>query len=357
MKVPQQDSQSAKTDTPAPEAPAAADPASTPAPAAPEKTEEPEAPEAPAAKADDEEEAPTPGDKAEGEEGEKAAAAAYEAKLKYKVYDKELDFDPVFKDLVKDEKVENKLRELHEKAHGLDIVKPKYVELRQNHQELAEEHQGLLGGIQELRECVQRRDFDSFFTRLKIPHELVLQWLVDKVEYNELPPEQRAVIDARKKAERDAVQARKELESRDQQYFQQASRAKATLLDMALERAEIRAFADAYDAKVGKPGAFRDAVCDYGEAVYFSRKEDLSPDQAIKDVMSHYGKFVAPSSPAASPAAPAQANGQPPTPKAKEPPVIPNLNGKQTSPAKNTGPSSVDDLRKIRQKMIEAQNG
>lgn len=280
------------------------------------------------------------------------APAAYTPNLKFKVLDKEHEFDPFFKDVIKDEVSEKKIREIYEKAYGLDVVKPKFQSLRQEHEQLSTEHQGLVGNIQELREHYQKGDFDSFFGKLKIPFEKVLQYVAEKIQYQDLPPEQRQVLDARRQAEQRAEQAQKQLESREQMFVEQQTQAKGYMLDLTLERADVRSFAEQYQARTGK--SFRDAVIDYGEAAYFTRKDahgnpvDLTPEQAITELMGNYGKLMGAQAPAAqAPAATAMAPAAP----APKTPVIPNVSGRQTSPTGSSKPKSIEDLKKLHAQM------
>lgn len=298
---------------------------------------------------------------AEGKEGEptapgkteevdpKAAAATYTPSLKYKVLNKEKEFPAFLKDVIKDEATEKQVRELFEKAEGLDIVKPKYVELKQAHQDLQQNYQGLVGSIEDLRTCYQRGDFDSFFDRLKIPFNTLLQYVAEKVQYQELPPEQRAQIDRQKQAERASWAAENTALTREQQTMEQMVQVRGQMLDLALERADVKTFATAFEEKFGR--SFREAVIDYGISANATRQIDLMPEQAIKEMMDWYGKALTPATQAAAaaPAATTQTTQAQQAPQAtRQPPVIPNVSGRQTSPTGGNKPKSIEDLRKIR---------
>jgi hypothetical protein len=297
---------------------------------------------------------------AEGDPAE-AAAAAYTPNLKFKVLDKEHEMAPYFKDVIKDEKTEKEVRELYEKAMGLDVVKPKYQSTKQELEEVRAERDGLVGGINELRELYQNKDLDSFFGKLKVPFNTLLQYVAEKLEYQELPPEQRQVLDARKQAQRQAYEATKYASSQEQHFTEQMVQAKGYMLDLTLDRADVKSFADSYQGKTGK--AFRDAVIEYGTAVFHSRKDahgqpvDLTPDQAVKELMSHYGALMGVGqAPAATGASPAPHGAQAPaasgTPAKAAPPVIPHVGGRQTSPTTQK-PKSLDDLKKLREQAIQ----
>ena len=50
----------------------------------------------------------------------------------------------------KDIETEKKARELYEKAYGLDIVKPRFNEVREKFKALNETHTSIMGSIQDL---------------------------------------------------------------------------------------------------------------------------------------------------------------------------------------------------------------
>ncbi len=279
--------------------------------------------------------------------------AAYTPNLKFKVMDKEHEFHPFLKDAIKDADTEKQIREIYEKAYGLDHVKPKYQEARKEALSYKQEVEEIKGGITELRETYQRGDLDSFFSKLNIPEEKVLQWAVQKVEYMQLPPEQRQVLDKQRNAEQRAIELEKRLQTQDRDYSERISETKIYALQLSLDRADVKSFADQFDSQVGKPGSFRDAVIQVGEAAFTTKGIDLTPEQAVNEVMQHYGKFFRPGQSTGTPPAPqAAAPGQPPTPAAprKEPPVIPNVGGRSASPMKQK-PKSLEDIKKLASQM------
>ena len=183
---------------------------------------------------------------------------------------------------------------------------------------------------------------------MRIPEEKVLQWLVEKVEYNQLPPEQRKLLDDRKQAQQRAHELEKHSRTSEERTMQMLSQAKGQALDALLERSSVQAFANAYDQKFGQEGAFRDAVCDLGSLIWEKHGVDLSPEEAIKGVMDHYGKFVSveQQQPQAVGAPDVNGGTQTPPSRTKEPPVIPNVSGRQTSATKPKV-RSLDDIKKL----------
>lgn len=264
--------------------------------------------------------------------------------FKVKVMDKEYEIPEFMQGVITDAETEKTIRELHEKAYGLDIVKPKLQEARQKIQERDAQIQAYDASIGELREIYQRKDFDSFFDKLKIPVEEVLQWVVDKVNYQELPPEQRHAVEARRTAERKAWEAEKRAQQLEGSMDERATAAKINEFKLALQLPDIKSYAESFDTARGE-GAFQKAVGERGELAWYSRQEDISPIKAIQEVMALYGSMGSAQTPA--PQAP-QAAAAPvtPTPPAKAPPVIPNVSGRQATPMKGK-PRSLDELKEL----------
>ena len=147
----------------------------------------------------------------EGEEVDPAAAEAFKPNLSFKagVYNKETKdleqkdytIDPKFAAIMKDPESEKLVRELHEKAFGLDSVKERYTETRGQLQQVSQVNRELQGGISDLRKTYQSavqtgnwHKLDKFFATLQIPQENILKYAMAKVQLSEMPEAQRNAI-------------------------------------------------------------------------------------------------------------------------------------------------------------------
>jgi hypothetical protein len=286
-----------------------------------------------------------------------AAEAVFKAREKFKVMDKEYDVPAWMKGSIKDAETEKQAIELLEKSFGLEHVKTKQVETRKERDHYKGEATRLAAAISDAREVYQKGDIDLFLDKLSIPHERMLQWALDKVKYSELPEDQKRIFDERKEAQRKAWSAEKQLGEQELQIQEQVRSTRQTLLDTALARADVSSFANDFDTRVGRPGAFADEVIARGQLAWIQSKGkvDLTPEQAIEQVMSFAGgtaRTATKPAPGTSPAPAATSQQAPaggsttPAP-AKKPVVIPNVQGGTQSPMK-ASPSSIEDLKKIR---------
>ena len=280
---------------------------------------------------------------AQSETPEAPEAPAYQANYKLKVMDQEKEIPEKFRELIKDAESEKEVRELFEKAYGLEYAKPKHEALQQTFAKVQSEHNYLLGSVQELRECYNRGDLDTFFQKLNIPKERVLQYALDKVNYEQLPAEQKQLLDARRNAELQNSALQRQNQYMQQQLQQQTVQARQYALDSELVGPEVKSMVEAFDQRFGKPGAFRNEVINRGQLAWFQSqgKVDLTPRQAIQEVIRLYG-LDQQQQPAAATVAPQESGGARPRVS-----TIPNVgSGRSASPLKQK-PRSIEDLKKI----------
>lgn len=290
------------------------------------------------------------------EEGEKPAA--FKPNVKFKVMDKEYEIAKPFQSIMKDAASEKLVRELHEKAYGLDVIKPKLQEVREERNKFHKENTELHGGINELRTIYQGAvksgnllKLDRFFDRLQIPHDVVLQYALSKVQLSELPPEQKNAVLAQQDAEQRAEALEKSQADTQAQMHAMTAQNMRIMLDQGLARPEVKSAADAFDERVGKPGAFEQEVIKAGKMAFFESegKVVLSPEQAIKQVIQQYGLTEANAASATTTPVASAAGVQVPGKKApvqRTTATIPNVAGRTASPLKQK-PRSVEDIKEL----------
>lgn len=268
--------------------------------------------------------------------------AKFAANYKFKANEKEHEIPEFMRGVIKDADSEKYVRKLFEKAYGLDGIKQRLEEGRTEFKTLKSEYSQITGQIDDLRQDYQRGDFDSFFKKLAIPEEKVLQWVLSKVEYSQMPPEQKQILDAKKQAEQRAWETQKTQRSMESQYQQQLVDAHQQMLDVTLERPDFQAAAQAYDMRKGQAGAFRSLVVKLGKAEASSGKH-ITPMEAVKAAIELVGGVESPKPTQSAEVSPAQPAPQPEANKKK---TIPNLgSGKAASPAKSKM-KSIDDLKR-----------
>jgi len=308
--------------------------ASTPAPASTASILTPSQSETPAASAAPAEATAPPAD-------------IYTPSFKFKVKDKELDFDEYIKPVIKDKETESKVKDLYEKAYGLDEVKADRQGLKERVKEWEGKYNGVESSLKTLGAFVQKKDFRSFFDILSIPKQDIINYALEELKYQELPPEQRAMIDSQRQREYEYQAQLSQNQSLQTQMQQIVLQQTTSELDQAFANPEVTSVANAYDTRLGKPGALRGEVIRRGQ--YYEAVHKTSPpaSQLVQEVLSLIGANQFSSQ--GQTGAPGTLVPQSQTVQSQKP-VIPSFSsgGVSKSPVKKV-PTSIDDLKKIRQ--------
>lgn len=285
--------------------------------------------------------------------GEAAAevlpADAYQPNYKFKVLDQEKEFDEWIRTAVNKDN-EAKIRELYEKAHGLDHVKSQREQERQTRERIEQEFKDFYGGVQEIT-ALRDKDLGRFFEKVRIPRAKVAQWLLEQAKLEELPDDVKRVYSEREAAQRALEDRDQKLAELEHSTVTQAVQARRQELQGVLGNDDVKGIAEVFDKRVGRPGAFADAVIRHGKAEWEASggERDLSPAEAVKEVLQFYGLQAQAASPAATPNEPAKKV----TKVAPEKPVVlPNVGAGNTSPA-GKRPKSTDDLRALYKAMTQ----
>ena len=271
-----------------------------------------------------------------GKEKDVVEKPVYTPNYKFKVMNKEFEIDEWLRPAVKNQDVEKKIKDLYEKAYGLEAIKPKHESMKEEFDQLKQKSIQTDQALETLGKFVQEGDFDSFFEGLNIPKNKILEYALDLVKREQMSPEQKTQWEASKAAREAAryyeVQNQKLLESQQQFAVQQ----RTFELDIALQQSEAKVFADAYNAGMGTPEAFKDYCIQIGQA-YAARGQDIPATQAVSEAIKHLR--------AINPSLGAQTQSATPVVQASQKPVIPNIQGRGTSAVK-TAVKSLDDLKR-----------
>lgn len=301
---------------------------------------------------------------AEGEENAEAeAVVAYKPNTKIKVgtYDpqtrqfsqKEMDIDARFHDLMKTPEDEKLIRELHEKAHGLDSVKARFTE-EKNVSTQFKSHYSELQNIYKQATTGPETNIlkmDKWLKTIDVPEAVMLKWAEQKVKLFQLSqenPEQYNAIQAKLDSENLAEDRLKQQTNIQHQYAEQAQQIKTIQLDSVLQTPDAIALAAQYTVQTGKSD-FKEAVIQAGKLAWFTSQKDISPQEALQNVVSQFGLKPGQAAPAQNGAGGSLPSGAPKKAIAqkKTTGTIPNIQGKNSSPLRSK-PKSVEDILKHR---------
>ena len=270
----------------------------------------------------------------------KPEAPAYAPNFKFKVLDKEKEFDEWIRPLVKDADTEKKVKELYEKAYGLDSVKQDRETLRSELSQAKEKMASTDKAIQTISDYAGQKDWDSFFEALSIPKNEILKYALDLVQREQMPPEQKAQWEAGRRTQQEAKYYQEQNRALQEQQRQFSTQQREWELSQELSKPEVSSLVEAYNAGMANPSAFRDKVILIGQA-YAAKGIDLPAQAAIQEAVKELrainpqlGGFMA------------QAQEAPKVVQPSTKPTLPNIQGRGTSPVKSTV-RSLDDLRNL----------
>lgn len=270
-----------------------------------------------------------------------APTPTYTPDWKVKVLNEEREVDEFFRPLVKDPDTEKKVKEVFEKMYSMEHFKNKYEKTYQQFQEVMPKYQKYEQAVQALGKY-WKTDKDMFFQALGVDTKDIYKWVEQKLRYQELPEEQKALYDSNREAVLRASQLEEDAQIYKQRLEQEAVQARTFQLDQSLAKPEVRSLSDSYDAIYGA-GAFRSEVINTGKSVFATSGKDISVEEAMSMVMAKHKPMLDRLS--MSPSSVQQAT-------VADKPVIPAIKSGSASPAKRKI-SSLDDLKKIAAQMQE----
>jgi uncharacterized protein YktA (UPF0223 family) len=286
-------------------------------------------------------------------EGQAAAltpAEQYQADYKYKVWNEERELDPRVRGIIKSKEDEKWLKDVFERADGIDRIKQHREESNQKLAKINHEVQGVL-------KAADLGDYATVFNSI-VGSKPELKQLLTGMGYSkdeiirhayemaQLTPEQEQYYSRQSELERRNRELEMTLTSREEYEKQRKVETATQDLRTALSQPDIAPLVSAYDQAVG-PGAFWDEVRKVGVAHHAMTGQDISVQQAVNEVtrLMRTGQQAFAPMQAAPQAATASRSG--------ELPVIPSVGsgGSQTPARKKV--RSLADMRAMAKELTD----
>jgi hypothetical protein len=298
---------------------------------------------------------------AETDEAQGQKPVAFTPNVKFKANEKEMDIPKEYHSLMKDANSEKAVRELFEKAYGLDSVKEKLSGTRQEREQLKQEIGGYKSAIGKARNIYQSavqsgnwHKMDDFFKNLGVSTDHVMQYAIEKAKLHEMDPGQRKLIESRLQAERDYETEQENSMSFQSQLQQQSMELKRMEFETVLSRTDSQAFMQKLDSTFNKPGLFKQEVITAGEQAWFSEGKNIPVEEAIRRVVGKYGLVAQTQQSAQSQGSPQGPSGKKVIQKAAS--TIPNVSGSTgSSPLSSQKPKNLDDIKKLRDRVLAGE--
>lgn len=265
----------------------------------------------------------------------------------FKVMDDIKEFDDFIRPIVNKDN-QDKIRDLYERAHGLEHIKTKNQALKDENSrflEMQQRYNAQNQALGHLGNLIEKKDWNSFFKELRIPDQEVMKYALDRVNYQDLSPEDKQVYDTN-------VETRQRLYNLEQQNLayqksmqEQAVLAKNQEIDQLLMSGPTRDIVESFDARAGRQGAFKDEVIRRGQLAYQQTGQDPTSQAVIDEVVKLYGPGVPAQGNPGGEVNTANTQTQQQIVSPTNKPVIPNVKSGGQSPTRKM-PTSIEDLKK-----------
>lgn len=275
-----------------------------------------------------------------------AQAPAYQPNFNYVAAAQQKEIEEFWRPLIKDKESEERVKEFLTKYDAFDSVKESRNKIQEHYDSLLSDYEAQAQVVNRVESALDRGDLSSAFRQLGLKDEDIFKWTQQRLQMMELPPEQRAQLEAAEQQRLQQFELEDERSYLEKQYQEQAVQVRTMQLDMVLNRSDVSQAAQAWDKATGEFGAFKNLVISEAQNTFHRTGQDLTPEQAVQQVMQRFGKLL-PQQGGAGEVVPQAHTAQSQTPVAPlDKPVIPNINGKGASPIKKV-PRSLDDLKKL----------
>lgn len=290
----------------------------------------------------------------EGSQTPAAADSVYTPNYKFKASNQELEMDEWLRPAIKSAEQEKKVRELYEKAYGLDEAKSVRENIRNEYKTYKNQtepvmrwvkdgHQNYHGGLQALEQGNVNgfvHKMDQAFKAFGVDSGLLKKYIFHKLQFEELPQDRKQEYNRYNEAEIRNQQMQEQLQAQTQYFQQFAVQAKTAELNQAISKPEIAPIIQAFNQRNGEQ-SFQNEVIRLGQ--YYSRPEvggkDMPADVLVNEIIQRFNLTA----PVQAPPQAATQAGQ-----AHQVPTIPIVKGSNGSPAGKVI-KSMDDVRKLAQ--------
>lgn len=259
---------------------------------------------------------------------------------------KEQEIPEAFRQIIKDQESEKQVKEMFEKAYGLEHVKADRSKVSEDFRSYKSQAEPIMQIAKQLDHFYSKGDLTSYFKTLGIRKEEVFNWAVQQAEIENLPENQKAVYHQQQESEARAYQLEQQLQQREMEYQQFKVQHRENELNTVLSTPEISQAVQAFNQRNGE-GAFWNEVVARGQWYWHAQGRDVPATEIVNELMTKYGlNQPAPVAHQAMQAQTQQMN-QPGTQSSpKQVPVIPNTGPGSASPAQRAVKSTAD-LQKI----------
>lgn len=248
-----------------------------------------------------------------------------------------------FRGYIKDEKTEKEIKELLQKAYGLDHVSSARAKVQEEYKTYKSQTEPIMKIANTLDHYAKKGDLNGYFSTLGLSKQEIYQWALQQAEIEGLPEQQKQVYTKQQEAEMRAYELEQQLREREEEATSYKVNQREQELAQTISTPEVSSFVQEFDERNGQ-GAFRAEIISRGRMYWRDQGKDLSAQELVTDIMKRFGV----QSPQSQVMTQQQQAPQQPMTQAgqRQVPVIPNTGPGNTSPAKRKV-RSLADIEKL----------
>ena len=282
---------------------------------------------------------------AEGETAIEPAAdktPGWEPNYNYRYGDDEYEMDERVKALIKDPETNEFVRDMVERAHGVDLLKEQRQHLREEVGQLKHIESQRQNAVNQMTQLLQQGDIRAFTKAWGITPEQVRQLAFEDMRVQEMPPEDRAAYDRQQQVQEQAWALQQQNQQLQQRYNHMAVNQREGELQNVLHNERYSTAAQSFDERAGRPGAFREEIIKRGQYYAQVHQKDVPPNILADELLTYVGQ----PQPTQSQGGYAQPQAKKPVMQVQQKPTLPQIRGNSGSPIKSKV-RSIADLKKL----------
>ncbi len=210
---------------------------------------------------------------------------------KVKVEDDEIEFDEVIKAVVKDKATEDKVRELYQKAYGIEKVKESREKFKNNYEETNKALNEYRKSVDPIVDLYEKGELYESAKAFGYTDEQILTMAKKVIEYQNATPEKRAEIDNIQKQRQESYMTRAEIEKMQTELETTKAENLRTQVTSILSTASVSETAKVVDEHFEKKGYFEKKVYEYGDMMW-KKGVRLTPEQCTQALIEEYTPLV-----------------------------------------------------------------
>lgn len=214
----------------------------------------------------------------------------WEPNYSYRFNDEEYEMDDRLKQLIDSPEKEELVRDLVERAEGLNLLKEQRQHLRDEVTQLQSIEAQRQQAVNQMTEFLQKGDLRSFTKAWGITPEQIRNLALEDARIAELPEDQQQAWHRSQQAQEQAWQLQQQNQQLQQQFSQMAVQQRENELQSVLNHERYSYAAQAFDERAGRPGAFRDEIIKRGQYYAQVHQKDVPPNVLADELLTYVGQ-------------------------------------------------------------------